>query len=117
MLGELPLTSTGKIDRVCLERRNVEAEAGSAPQTVTERQLAGIWSSVLDVSEIRLHDNFLDLGGNSLLGMQCVSRVRSEFGVDVPLELLIGEESELRTVAAFIERVKRDVQDPDMDVA
>ena len=125
-IDAFPLTSTGKIDRMALL---AESRAGSvttiepafeddsAPRTWVERQLAEIWSSVLEVTGIGPRDNFLDLGGNSLLGMQCLSRMQSKFHVEISLRVLLGEESDLKTVAAAVERMQKSAEDPDLDVA
>jgi acyl transferase domain-containing protein/acyl carrier protein len=53
-----------------------------------ERRLAGIWQSVLGIGQIGIHDNFFDLGGNSLIGLQLVSKIQKELGVQVPATAL-----------------------------
>ena len=45
-----------------------------APRSEVERQLAAIWADVLDVDRVGVHDNFFDLGGDSLLSIQVISR-------------------------------------------
>ena len=52
-----------------------------APRTTTEQWLAGIWTEVLGVGTVGLHDNFFDIGGHSLLGIRVITRVRKERGV------------------------------------
>ncbi|WP_373292927.1 AMP-binding enzyme, partial [Actinomadura citrea] len=68
-LGSLPLTVNGKVDRGALpvpegERPRL-GQRFVAPRTSAERVLAGLWSEVLGVSEIGVHDNFFTLGGDS----------------------------------------------------
>jgi acyl-coenzyme A synthetase/AMP-(fatty) acid ligase/acyl carrier protein len=116
----LPLTPTGKIDRQALLRENLAGAASTndpAPHTAIERKLAEIWSSVLEVSEISRQDNFLDLGGNSLLAMQCLIRVQNECRVEVSLQALLNDEADLRTLAELVERMQNGGHDPDMDVS
>lgn len=72
-LDRLPLTVNGKVDRRALP--SVESEsAGGAPEGDVEQMLAGIWSGVLKVDAVGRTDNFFDLGGDSILAMQIVSR-------------------------------------------
>ncbi|NMF64890.1 non-ribosomal peptide synthetase [Brasilonema octagenarum] len=78
MLKALPLTPNGKVDRQALpipdqERPNLEA-AFVPPSTPIEVALAEIWSEVLGVEQVGIHDNFLKLGGDSLRSIQVLSR-------------------------------------------
>jgi acyl carrier protein len=59
-----------------------------APETEVERALAAIWSEVLGVERVGVHDRFFELGGNSLQAGRMLLRVRDLFGVDVPVERL-----------------------------
>ncbi len=68
-----------------------------APRDETERFVAEIWSEVLGIAEIGVDDEFFELGGNSLLATQIVSRLRDLFQVDLPLRELLA----LRTVAGI----------------
>jgi amino acid adenylation domain-containing protein len=86
-LQRLPLTPNGKIDRAALpapEAGGVAAPVDAAAQaglTPTERQLVSLWSELLGVGGIRASDNFLDLGGHSLMIMRAVARVETLTGV------------------------------------
>jgi acyl carrier protein len=44
--------------------------------TVTEKAIAVIWKEVLSLETVSMHDNFFDLGGNSLLMIQVYTRLR-----------------------------------------
>jgi len=69
------------------------AGAGSG----AERRIAEIWQRLLGVEQVGMHDNFFDLGGNSLLGLQVVAEIGRELGVEVaPVTLF-----ESPTVAAL----------------
>ncbi|QSQ26378.1 hypothetical protein JY651_16205 [Pyxidicoccus parkwayensis] len=65
-------------------------------------RLASIFSEVLGVKQVGLHDDFFELGGHSLLATQLISRVRQAFG----LELGLRELFEAPTLAAFAERLQ-----------
>ena len=90
LLREFPLTSSGKVDRRALPapgREERKEERGYlAPQTETERAIAGIWQELLGVRAVGSYDNFFDLGGHSLLATQLLTRLRRQFEVDLPLE-------------------------------
>jgi surfactin family lipopeptide synthetase C len=78
MLKALPLNPNGKVDRQALpipdqERPNLEA-VFVPPSTAIEVALAEIWSQVLSVEQVGIHDNFLKLGGDSLRSIQVLSR-------------------------------------------
>jgi FkbH-like protein len=62
-----------------------------APANPLEQELALLWTEVLGVARVGTADDFFDLGGDSLLGVQLISRVRAAFGVEITLrELLAG---------------------------
>ncbi|HKV35338.1 MAG TPA: amino acid adenylation domain-containing protein, partial [Pyrinomonadaceae bacterium] len=91
-LEKLPLTPGGKIDRRALPAPetigNGTGREYVAPRTPVEEVLAGIWREVLGVERVGLYDNFLDLGGHSMLAMRCVSGIRQLFRIELPLRVL-----------------------------
>ncbi len=103
-LDRLPLTANGKIDRRALVpppdgSRAMDLERPTSPNMEI---LAHIFAEVLGREAIGIHDDFFDLGGHSLLATQIVSRVRSAFGVELPL----GELFRHPTVASLTPRVE-----------
>jgi amino acid adenylation domain-containing protein/non-ribosomal peptide synthase protein (TIGR01720 family) len=96
-LASVPLTENGKADRAALPRPRADegAEHRPAPATATERALAAIWGEVLQVEGVGAHDNFFDLGGNSILLLQVFSRVRDRVSAAVSVTDLF----QYRTVA------------------
>jgi acyl carrier protein len=86
----LPLTHNGKVDRKALPApsgKGMPAAAKTdAPRTGTEKQVAAIWAELLKVDHVGVDDNFFDLGGHSLMVFKALSRIRDEFGVDVPVQ-------------------------------
>ncbi|MFH8609682.1 non-ribosomal peptide synthase/polyketide synthase [Streptomyces sp. NPDC018029] len=80
-LDRLPLTPNGKTDRRALPAPGpAQAAHGprTAPRTDTERRIARIWADVLGIEEVGADDNFFALGGDSILSMQVVSRLRRD---------------------------------------
>ena len=62
-----------------------------APRDETERRIATIWEEVLGIDRVGMNDNFFDLGGNSLIGLKVISRVKAELQADLsPVALFEG---------------------------
>ncbi|MDR5835736.1 non-ribosomal peptide synthetase [Caballeronia sp. LZ034LL] len=77
VLDALPLTPNGKVDRRALPAPEiVAAPLSEAPQGATEVTLAEIWSQLLRREGIGRHENFFELGGDSIMGLQIVARAR-----------------------------------------
>ncbi|MET9225533.1 amino acid adenylation domain-containing protein [Lentzea sp. NPDC003310] len=84
VLDELPHTPSGTVDRRALPSPDTEADPGKpyvAPGTAAETEIAEIWREVLGVRRVGVLDDFFDLGGDSVLGIRVVSRVRARLGV------------------------------------
>ncbi|MFP2932642.1 phosphopantetheine-binding protein, partial [Pyxidicoccus sp. 3LG] len=56
-----------------------------APTDEVEHALVRVWQEQLGLEQLGIHDNFFDLGGNSLLWLKIVGRLKRELGRDVPL--------------------------------
>lgn len=76
-LEDLPLNSSGKLDRKALPEPQIEShEVIEENLTPTELLLHKIWCDVLNLSSLSIHDNFFELGGHSLLAVRIVMKVR-----------------------------------------
>jgi acyl carrier protein len=64
------------------------ASAYVPPENDVQKRLTEIWMEVLGIKEIGIDDNFFEMGGHSLLATGVLSRVRSAFGVSVPLRTI-----------------------------
>ncbi len=89
-MDALPETLGNKIDRKSLPElvqlpRDVEASF-EAPRTPLEALLTDLLTDVLAVQDIGVHDDFFELGGNSLVAMDLLAHVREVFNADVPAE-------------------------------
>jgi amino acid adenylation domain-containing protein len=93
-LAEFPVTPQGKVDRRALPipSWNIQRELAEEdlPRTVIEQQLLALWSVVLNVAPLSIHDNFFEVGGHSLLATQLVARICETFQVDLPLRSLFN---------------------------
>jgi acyl transferase domain-containing protein len=72
-----------------------------APRRDAERRLAAIWEELLGVGEVGVHDNFFQLGGHSLLGLQVAARVREVFAVELSLRALFEAPTVAELTAAI----------------
>lgn len=101
LLSELPLNANGKVDRKALptpELRDRTMEVKHvAARNANEKILSEIWSDLLNVDGIGIYDNFFDLGGHSLIGIQLLARVEKGLGQKLPLNSLF----QAPTIAQF----------------
>ncbi len=107
-LPVLPRTPNGKIDRLALAALDLGDQfvrPYTVPRTATEEILAGIWSDVLGVEQVGIHDDFFELGGHSLLATQIMSRLRSAFHVELSLRTVF-ESTNVSALAAAVDRAR-----------
>jgi amino acid adenylation domain-containing protein len=108
-LASLPLTANGKVDRRALPTpEQLPAESKGtfvAPRNPIEQQVTTTCAQVLKCESIGVHDDFFARGGNSLTAIQLISRLRSEFEVEVPLVELFNNPT-MAHLAAAIMRVQ-----------
>ena len=111
VLDALPLTANGKIDRKALPlsgggRPELEARY-EAPRDETERTVATIWQEVLGVERVGIHDNFFDLGGDSILSLQIVARL-NQCKLNANPKLIFQHQ----TIAELVLHLEQDAQRP-----
>ncbi len=76
-LDSLPLTLNGKVDRQALpDPQWINSDTYIAPRNDLEVQLCAIWQEVLGIDQVGIHDNFFRIGGDSIISIQLVSRLR-----------------------------------------
>ncbi|NJL23634.1 MAG: AMP-binding protein [Leptolyngbyaceae cyanobacterium SM1_3_5] len=120
-LEALPLTANGKLDRRSLPQFAPDRPAESiAPQTEIERAIAQIWQQALQVEAIGIHDDFFELGGNSLSATQVITQMRQTFQAEVSIRqfftapTIAAQAQMLRPVEAIAPIPKVD-RSPDID--
>ncbi len=84
-------------------RRSRVSQSGFLEMSDTERQLAQIWSDLLERDIVRREDNFFDLGGHSLLAVLLILRVKEAFGIELPIDDVYTSGLTLADLAARIE--------------
>jgi amino acid adenylation domain-containing protein/non-ribosomal peptide synthase protein (TIGR01720 family) len=80
LLEALPLTLNGKVDRQALPApdkvRPELNEAFVAPRTPEEQVLVDVWAQVIGLEQVGIHDNFFEVGGDSILSIQVIARAK-----------------------------------------
>jgi len=90
-LEQFPLTINGKVDRKALPDPGKNIFTGKeyiAPETVTEKNLAGIWQDLLNLENVGVHDNFFEIGGHSLLAMRLIAAISKKMKVELTIRNL-----------------------------
>ncbi len=102
-MDTLPLNANGKLDVRALPSPEQQAASREfvAPHTPDEEKLAQIWQEVLKLDRVGMTDNFFELGGHSLLATQIISRIRSRFRVQMPLQSFLRNP----TIAALVPEI------------
>ena len=92
-MDSLPLTGMGKVDRRSLPSPDIERLALKTsfdePRTPQESILAKIWADVLGRDKVGIHENFFDLGGQSLMAIRLVSEIEKTFGITISVAKLM----------------------------
>lgn len=116
VMAVLPLTPNGKVDRRALPPIEAQADGDryEAPQGEVEQALATLWSELLGVPRVGRHDNFFDLGGDSILSLQIVARLRVLGWVLTPRQVFERQTPALLALLAQAEegRAARPAKEP-----
>lgn len=107
IMDRLPHTASGKVRKRDLLGPLAPAPAGDpaaapgAGTSPTEEALAAIWAEVLGVEDVGPHDDFFDLGGQSLAAAGILARVQEAFGVDLAVSVLFDHPTVAELAAAI----------------
>uniref|UniRef100_UPI000A4F45A7 non-ribosomal peptide synthetase n=1 Tax=Rhodococcoides yunnanense TaxID=278209 RepID=UPI000A4F45A7 len=101
LIDELPLTPAGKLDRAALPDPVLVAREFRAPESGTQRVVAGVFSELLDLPRVGLDDDFFELGGNSLIATQVVARIGAALDTTVSVRSLFDYSSVTRFAEAI----------------
>ncbi|WP_368670040.1 amino acid adenylation domain-containing protein [Chitinophaga sp. GbtcB8] len=103
-LSVLPLTPNGKADKkalAALQHALLPATEYTAPRNATEQTIAAIWEEVLAADRIGVHDNFFTIGGDSIISIRILSKLKKEFHKEIELRTFY----EMPTIAALAAHV------------
>lgn len=94
-LETLPLTANGKVDHQALHAPDGDRPALTnsyiAPQNALETLLTNLWAKILGLERVGVNDSFFDLGGQSLLATQLLSRINELLKIQIPLKTLFAK--------------------------
>jgi|SRR5579871_6363471 len=113
IVADVPKGPTGKVQRLGLASQlGLTAPAilapYEAPLTTVERTLAAIWSEVLHVLVVGRNDNFLDLGGDSMLAGRLIAQVREQFSVELSILGLFDTRATIAAMAQMIDSARQE---------
>jgi amino acid adenylation domain-containing protein len=106
VLDSLWLNGNGKVDRRALiaegDRRTAARQVSVPPCGPVEEAVAAVWGDLLGVGTVCRDGHFFQLGGNSVLAIRAVARIRELFGVALPLSVMFARPTVARVAAALI---------------
>ena len=85
------------------------------PRNPAEEELSQIWTEVLGLKEVGVHDNFFDLGGHSLAATRVVSRVLKRLQLEIPLQSLLQSPTVAPMAAVIIQYQGKQLGQEDLD--
>lgn len=85
-LPELPVNTSGKIDRIALPQPDLSSDAALAPpENALEKFLHDLWATELDVERVAVDRSFFELGGHSLNVIRMLNRIQAELDAEFPM--------------------------------
>jgi thioesterase domain-containing protein len=107
-LETIPLTPNGKINYKALPAPTQalveQDQTFVAPGTTEEKQIATVWTELLGVEKVGIHDNFFDLGGHSLLAVRLCARLNQTVGQNFSLLTLFQAPTIAQQSEFFIQK-------------
>lgn len=104
-LDALPLTANGKVDRRALPRPEEPKATGEPPRGPIEEALAAVWRELLGVEAVGRDDGFMALGGDSILSLKMLGRIRKQGIGQGAKKLALADILNAKTLAALAERL------------
>lgn len=106
LLEHMPILPNGKLDKnaLTIQREIINEEEQINEGQIDESRILNIWKKVLQKEEIGIHDNFFDIGGNSLALIMVNNKITNELGISIPMVKLF----EYPTVVGILHLLKKE---------
>jgi len=94
MVDEIPLTANGKVNRKELPEPEISVETEeeyTAPTNEIEAKLTVMWQDLLEIDHISINNSFFQLGGNSVMMVQIITKIDREIGVEITFREFLKE--------------------------
>jgi len=120
LIDNVPLTATGKINRRGLpppgpERPPLSVEFRT-PSDGLERDILNLWTEALGMHDVGVDDDFLELGGDSLIAIRLAIRIQSRYGIAINLRDILTSPT-VALLAEFVRNIKAARTSPESDLA
>ncbi len=110
IMGELPLTANGKVDRKALPSPKLDTIQVSemvAPETETEEIILGYWKEILGMESIGVTDNFFEIGGQSLKATRIIARIAKDLNAEIGMTDVFSNTT-VRAMSKLVEERTKD---------
>ena len=118
LMDSLPVTTSGKVDRKALERKEVSLTPDAAylaPRNKREETLVNIWAQYLEVERVGVRDNFFNIGGDSIKTIGLLSTINNEFNINLNIIDLYQNET-IEKLGEKIEEAKNSREEENIEV-
>lgn len=109
-IEQMPLTANGKTDIKALLHLDEDGQPRRefvVPRNDTERQMVEVWQEVLGVDAVGVHDNFFDLGGQSLLAVELITEMEQRIGKQLPVNILYNSPT-IAEINTYLEKAGKE---------
>jgi hypothetical protein len=90
-------------------------ETSVSPRNALETSLAKIWSEVMDIESIGIHDNFFDLGGHSLMATRVITRMSRIFHIPFSIQILFEAPTIAKLSLVVLEQIIAQMDEEELE--
>lgn len=103
-IDSFPVTSNGKLDKKALpEIKELNERNYVAPTTPLEEEMVQLWGEMLSMDSIGIDDNFIELGGHSLIATKIVHQISQMYDINLSIIEFLTDGLTIRTLSQIVE--------------